>query len=135
MVLDGTQDVTKDYTFVIGELGDYVIRYVIKDGKGKTDNYVYAVTSRDATKPTLTLLKHKESAKKGESVVLADTEVTDNLTAECTVVAYVFDPEGANVAVTDGKFEATMAGVYSVRYMAFDEDGNYAFAFYEINVK
>lgn len=135
VALDGTQDVTKDYTFVIGELGDYVIRYVIKDGKGKTDNYIYAVTARDATKPTLTLLEHEESAEKGESVTLAGTEVTDNLTAECTVVAYVFDPEGANVKVTDGKFEATMAGVYDVRYMAFDADGNVAFASYEINVK
>lgn len=135
VALDGTQDVTKDYTFVIGELGDYVIRYVISDGKGKTDNYVYSITAKDATKPTLTLLKHEESAKKGESVVLADTEVTDNLTAECTVVVYVFDPEGANVKVTDGKFEATMAGVYTARYMALDADGNVAFASYEINVK
>lgn len=135
VALDGTQDVTKDYTFVIGELGDYVIRYVISDGKGKTDNYVYAITAKDATKPTLTLLEHEESAEKGESVALAGTEVTDNLTAECTVVAYVFSPEGANVKVTDGKFEATIAGVYSVRYMAFDADGNVAFASYEINVK
>lgn len=135
VVLDGTQDVTKDYTFAIEELGDYVIRYVIKDGKEKTENYVYAITAKDVTGPTLTVLEHEESAKMGKTVTLAGTEVTDNLTEECTVVAYVFDPEGANVKVTDGKFEATMSGVYTVRYMAFDEDGNYAFAFYEINVK
>ncbi len=135
VVLDGSQDVTKDYSFVIEELGDYVIRYVIKDGKGKTDNYVYAITAKDVTGPTITLLKHKDSVKAGETVTLAGTEVTDNITEECTVVAYVFDPEGANITVTDGKFEAAVAGVYTVRYMAFDEDGNYAFASYEINVK
>lgn len=135
VVLDGTQDTTKDYSFIVEDLGDYVIRYVIKDGKGKTENYVYATTAKDVTGPSLTLLKHKESAKTGDTVALAGTEVTDNLTEECTVVAYVFDPEGANVAITDGKFEAAMSGVYKVRYMAFDEDGNYAFASYEIHVK
>ena len=135
VVLDGTQDATKDAPFTIKELGDYVIRYVIKDGKGKTDTYVYAVTAKDATAPTITLLKHKESAKVGETVELAGTEVADNLTEECTVVVYVFGPEGANVKVTEGKFEAAVSGVYSVRYMAFDADGNYAFAFYDIDVK
>lgn len=135
VLLDGTQDATKDVVFTIGELGDYVIRYVIKDGNGKTDTYVYAITAKDATAPTITLLKHKESAKAGETVALAGTEVRDNLTEECTVVAYVFGPEGANVKVTNGEFEASMPGVYTVRYMAFDTDGNYAFAFYEINVK
>lgn len=135
VVLDGTQDATQDAPFTIKELGDYVIRYVIKDGKGKTDTYVYAITAKDATAPTITLLKHKESAKVGETVELAGTEVTDNLTEECTVVVYVFGPEGANVKVTDGKFEAAVSGVYSVRYMAFDADGNYAFAFYDIDVK
>lgn len=135
VALDGTQDATKDYTFIVEELGDYVIRYVIQDGKGKTENYVYAVTVKDIVAPTITLQDHKESAKLGETVALAGTEVTDNLTKECTVAAYVFDPEGEYVTTADGKFEATMSGVYTVRYMAFDEDGNYAFAFYEINVK
>lgn len=135
VLLDGTQDATMDCSFVVGKLGDYVIRYVIQDGKGKTDNYVYAVTVKDIVGPTITLHDHKESVKLGETVALAGTDVTDNITKECTVVAYVFDPKGANVKTTDGKFEATAAGVYTVRYMAFDEDGNYAFAFYEINVK
>lgn len=135
MTLDGTADATKDHTITINELGDYVIRYVIQDGKGKTDTYVYAITAKDVESPTITLQKHKESAKAGDTVTLAAAEVTDNLTDDCTVVAYVFDPEGENVKVTDGKFEATASGVYSVRYMAFDADGNYAFIFYEIQVK
>ena len=135
VMLDGTQDATKDYTFAAEVLGDYVIRYVIQDGKGKTENYVYAITAKDNVAPSITLQKHKDSAKTGETVTLAGTEVTDNLTEECTVVAYVFDPEGEKVTTTDGKFEAAMAGVYTVRYMTFDDDGNYAFAFYDIHVK
>jgi hypothetical protein len=135
VVMDGTQDATKDYTLVLDEYGDYVIRYTIKDGKDKIDHYVYSISAKDVTNPTITLLKHKESAKTGETVELAGTEVTDNISENCTVLAYVFNPEGANVKTTDGKFEATMSGVYTVRYMAFDESGNYAFAFYKIDVK
>ncbi len=135
VVLDGTQDATKDYTFAVNEYGDYMIRYVLSDGKENTDHYMYAVTSMDVTGPTITLLKHNETAKMGDTVKLADTEVTDNITESCAVFAYVFGPEGASVQVTDGKFEATMSGVYAVRYMAFDEDGNYAFASYEIDVR
>lgn len=135
VLLDGTQDATQGYTFTVEEFGDYVIRYTIADGSGKTDYYVYAITTKDIEGPTITLQKHKETAKIGETVALAGTQVTDNFTEECTVAVYVFGPENTCVEVTDGKFAASAAGVYSVRYMAFDEEGNYAFASYEIDVK
>ena len=135
VVLDGTQDATKDYTFITDQYGDYVIQYIIQDGAGKTDYYVYAVTAKDVEGPVVTLLKHKESAKVGDTVELAVAEAADNITQECSIFAYVFDPEGNNVKTEEGTFEATMAGVYSVRYMAFDEDGNYGFTSYEIDVR
>lgn len=135
VVLDGTQDATKDYTFTVDQYGDYVIQYVIQDGAGKTDYYVYAVTAKDVEGPAVTLLDHKETAKTGDTVKLAVAEATDNITQECSIFAYVFDPEGNSVKTENGGFEATMAGVYSVRYMAFDEDGNYGFASYEIDVR
>lgn len=135
VLLDGTQNPTKDYTLKLEDYGDYTIRYVATDGNGKTNEYVYAVTSKDVTGPTITLKNHKESAKQGKTVKIAKVKVEDNLTKECTVATYVFDPEGVIVEVVDGKFEATMSGIYTVRYMAFDENGNYAFASYEIDVK
>lgn len=133
--LDGTQDATKDCTFAVDQYGDYVIQYIITDGTGKTDYYVYAITVKDVIGPTITLLKHAETAKTGDTVKLAGTEVKDNITAECPVYAYVYDPEGVSVNVTDGKFEATVPGVYTVGYLAFDENGNSAFAFYKIDVR
>ncbi len=135
VVLDGTQDATKNYTFVMDQYGDYVIRYVITDGSGKSDNYVYAISAKDVTGPTITLLQHTDVAKKGDTVTVAGTQVKDNITANCTVVAYAFNPQGESVKITDGKFQATMSGIYEVRYMAFDEDGNYAFVSYKIDVK
>lgn len=135
VLMDGTQDATKDYTLVLDEYGDYVIRYSIKDSNGKSDYYVYSVSAKDVTGPTITLRKHKESAKKGDTVKVAGADVTDNISEECTVEAYVFNPKGESVKTTEGEFKATMSGVYTVRYIAFDESGNCAFAFYKINVK
>ena len=135
VLLDGTQDATAEYTFTVKEFGDYVITYTYADGRGKSDRYVYAITCKDIEGPTISVLDHAGSAKTGDTVSIAGTKVTDNITANCTVVAYVFNPQGVYVKTTDGKFGVAMAGVYTVRYMAFDEDGNYSFASYEIEVK
>lgn len=135
VVLDGTQDPTKDISFELKEYGDFTIRYVIADGKGATDTYVYAITAKDVTRPSIEIKNHKETAKKGATVKVAETKVEDNITKECTVEVYVFDPEGVNVNVTDGAFEATKSGTYTVRYIVFDENGNCTFASYEIVVK
>lgn len=135
ILLDGKQDPTKDYTIELSKYGDYTIQYIATDGAGKSEEYVYAITSKDITRPELTLKRHKTSAKKGDEVKIAKTKVEDNRSKECDVFSYVFDPTGANVKVTDGKFEATMSGTYQVRYMAFDEAGNCTFVSYEIDVK
>lgn len=133
--LDGTQDPEKDYVFEVNSYGDYTIRYVVTDGKGKTDEYIYAVTSKDVIGPTIELSKHKSSAKKGNTVEVATAEVKDNITKDCKVFTYVFNPDGTSTKLVDGEFEALVSGTYTVRYIAFDEDGNYAFASYEIDVE
>lgn len=135
VLLDGTQDPTKDYVFEVNSYGDYTIHYVITDGKGKMDEYVYAITSKDVIGPTIELSKHKVSAKKGDTIKVAAAETQDNLTKECEVFTYVFNPDGTSAKLKDGKFEALVSGTYTVRYLVFDEDGNYAFASYEIDVK
>ena len=133
VLLNGTQDSVKDYTFTLEQYGDYTVKYVVTDGKDNTEEYAYCITSKDLIAPTITVSDPMEFAKTGETVAVAGVEVSDNITAECTVITYVYDPEGIRVEVTDGIFEATQSGVYSVRYMAFDEDGNYAFASYEVD--
>lgn len=133
--LDGTQDVTKDATIKLSKYGDYTIRYVAEDGKGKSTEYVYAITAKDTVAPTVTLKRHKTSAEVGAEVKVAKAEAEDNVTKKCTISTYVFDPQGVWVPVTDGKFEATMQGAYTVRYMVSDKSGNYTFTSYEIDVK
>lgn len=133
--LDGKQDATKDYTIVLEKYGDYTIQYVATDGQGKSTEYVYAITSKDVTNPELTLKSHKTSAKKGSEIKVAKTKVKDNITEECLVYVYVFDPDDVVVEMTDGKFKATKSGIYTVRYMALDDSSNCAFASYKIDVK
>ena len=135
VLLDGTQNPTSNYTLELKDFGDYTIRYVVKDGKEKTDTYVYAVTAKDVTGPTIEIKKHKETAKSGATVKLAEAKAKDDVSEKCTLFTYVFNPEGIYVKVVDGKFETTMPGTYTVRYMAFDENKNCTFASYEVNVK
>lgn len=135
IVLNGTQDATKDTAFTMDKLGTYTVFYTVTDGKKNTGRYIYTVTAVDGEGPTITLLDHVELVEPGETVKIAGTEITDNLTDACTVVYYVFDPEGVNMAVTDGTFEAAVPGVYTVKYMAWDDDGNYSFISYKVTAR
>lgn len=133
--LDGMQDPTQDVTIALTQYGDYTIRYVAEDGKGKSTEYVYAITAKDMKAPTVTLKKHKASADVGEKVEVAEVETEDDRSKKCDVYTYVFDPEGVWVQTEDGTFKATEKGTYTVRYMVSDESGNYTFTSYEVDVK
>ena len=132
ITLNGSQDASKDTAFTLNKLGTYTILYTATDGNKNSGRHVYTITATDGEGPTITLLEHTKSVKPGDTVTIAGTQVQDNITTNCTVVAYVFDPKGVNIPVTNGSFVASERGVYSVRYMAFDGDNNYAFASYEI---
>ena len=135
VVLDGTQDPAKNYVISLKQYGNYQIKYLAVDGSGTENSYEYAITSKDVSGPELKLKRHKEKAKVGEEVKIAKTKVKDNFTKECETITYVFNPDGATVKLTDGTFVADMSGTYTVRYMAFDEDGNYTFTSYEVVVR
>ena len=135
IALNGTQDASQNTAFTLDKIGTYTIFYSAVDGKKNTGRHIYTITVTDGEGPTITLLDHTTSVKPGETVTVAGTQVQDNITANCTVVSYVFDPEGVNIPVTNGTFEATVQGVYTVRYMALDGDGNYAFASYQVTAK
>ena len=133
VVLNGTQDASKDSAITMEKLGTYTIFYTTTDGKKNTGRHIYTITVTDGEGPTITLLEHATSAKPGDTVAIAGTQVQDNITTDCTVAAYVFNPEGVKIPVTNGTFTASMQGVYTVKYMAFDGDGNYSFASYEVS--
>lgn len=135
VALDGKQDPGKDYTIKLAKYGDYTVTYVATDGKGKSTEYVYAITSKDVEAPKVEIKKHKDYAKKGDNIKIAEVETSDNITKKCKVNSFVFDKNGVSVEVKDGKFTATMSGTYSVRYMVSDESGNYTFESYKIDVK
>lgn len=135
VVLDGSQDPTKDYEIKFTKYGDYTLTYIAVDGGGRSEEYTYVITSKDVTGPTITLKKHKTTAGLNTEVKIAEIEVKDNITEKCNTVVYVFNPQDVCEQVKNGAFTPTKKGTYTVRYMVSDDNGNYAFASYEIEVK
>ena len=135
IVLNGTQDASKDTAFTMDKLGTYTIFYTTTDGAKNTGRHIYTLTVTDGEGPTITLSQHTKTVKPGETVTVATAQVQDNVTSNCTVASYVYNPEGVKIDVTNGTFVASMEGVYTVRYMAFDGDGNYSFATYEVTAR
>lgn len=135
VALDGAQDAAKDYTIKLTKYGDYTITYTATDGNGKSDEYIYTISSKDVIRPSVELKRHKTTAKQDATVKVAKVVVEDDITEKCKVNTYIINPEGVMETVSDGKFKATLTGVYTVRYIVFDESGNCTFASYEINVK
>ena len=135
VALDGTQDATKDTAVVLEKIGTYTFLYTTADGKKNTGRHIYTITATDGEAPTITLLDHMQTVKTGETVTIAAAQVQDNLTTDCTVVSYVYDSEGVKMSAANGRFVAEKSGIYTVRYMAFDADGNYAFASYEVTAQ
>lgn len=134
VALDGTQDYTGDFTVELTKYGDYSISYEYSDSVGRPRTYTYAISAIDNVPPVIELGKYDVTAKVGKEVKLAAPTVTDNLGESCTVVVYVVDTEGVYKQATGGSFVPEKSGVYAVRYMAFDESGNYTIVSYKITV-
>ena len=60
--------------------------------------------------------------------------VEDNYQANEEVFVYVCKPNGTMVTVTNDKFKADKAGVYTVYYYTFDKAGNATTLHYQITV-
>ena len=135
-VLDGkTNDPTKQYELVLSNYGEYYIVYTAVDRFGKESKISYFVTVKDSVAPELSIGKAVNSAKVGDTVTVAEATATDNYSASVEMFVCVENPEGVYVEVTDGTFVAKMAGEYTVRYMVWDEAGNYTFKSYVVTVR
>lgn len=124
------------YQFVVNDFGEYDIRYIAKDGSGKTSYMQVRYTVYDTVKPTLTLSdKVKLNNAVGE-IILPKAMATDDVSATENIEIYVTvtDPYGFVFYVKDFKFTAKEKGMYEIRYAAYDEIGNMASFSYVISV-
>ena len=103
---------------------DYYIEYEVLFN-GENVSKIITCKVADKTKPELTLSVDAIGAFVGEVVTLPECSYEDNMTAveelSLTVKVMFGDTE---VAITDGVFTATEAGVYKANYAVTDKNGN-----------
>ncbi len=135
-VMDGVRnDPTGTYQIALSSYGDYYIEYYAVDGYGREKTLSYYVNVLDRVAPEIKLSAAVRNARVGETIEVAKCTLTDNITKDVSVYICVEKPDGSCDTVVDGKFVANDAGEYTVRYMAWDDAGNYAFKSYTITVK
>lgn len=128
-LLDGVP-MNGEYKFKIDKVGQYEIIYSSTDGKNKTNSKVLFKTY-GFSEPSLKL----ESEVKTEWTV--GTVSLPKAIVEDGVISYVSvtDPYGEMVTVKNYKFDAVYQGVYEVRYVAQDAEGNTKTLVFKIGVK
>ena len=134
-VLDVSADPGRDYTIKLEKYGLYMITYTAVDALGMERVYEYSFRAVDDVAPTIQLQSHTVKASVGDTVVVADSEISDDVsTAEnCTLYITVQQPNGTLQKLTGNSFKVSVAGRYTVTYMAVDEAGNVGFVSYEVN--
>lgn len=128
-VLLTNADPTRSYEIDITEYGAYSILYEAKDSfSGRTTSYPSGFTVDDETDPVITFLSaFKTTAKKGDTLVIPNFTVSDNLDTESGIVVLCgcIAPSGELVILKDSNaIVATQVGVYTLEVMAMDSSGN-----------
>ena len=125
----------REYVLQLQQVGKYLVCYEAADSSGNVTYYSYAVNVVDKTPPTLVLSGGDTEGKTGSAVRIADASVSDDLSAEVTLVVSVTMPNGVSVTLDADSFIPPIAGEYIVRFYVFDEAGNYAAETYKVIVK
>ena len=137
-LLNVSADPGKAYTIKLEKYGLYMITYTAVDAAGMQRVYEYTFRAVDDIAPTIVLEDHTESANVGDSVVVANAQISDNVSAagNCTQYITVQLPNGAilKLGENSNSFRASVAGTYTVTYMVSDEAGNVGYASYEVVV-
>lgn len=126
-----------DYVICLKEYGDYRIIYTATDENGKPASLTVPIGVYDFVKPEIILDgKVATSAKVGSAIVLPNATATDNCTEnkDIRLSVQVVAPNGT-VKPYDKKMTYTVAGTWTIRYVAYDEVGNMQLLTYKVVVK
>lgn len=141
-VLDGSQDYSKEYDFVLNEYGSYQIVSCGTDGNENStgDNYKY-ITVADTVAPNVTLSEKVESGKVGSNIAVAKVAITDDVSdaGNCKTSIYLVANGGLGKVtkiekIEGGSFVVDKAGVYVLCYYVYDEANNLTVVKYEVTV-
>ena len=128
--IDSTQ---REYKFILESEGMYNLTYTVSDGS-VTRNYLYTVTVKGNTVPVINFDgEMTKEAKVGEIVQLVKATVSEG--AELKI--YISAPGSSKLETITGYsgFKATQKGIYIVRYVASDANGNFVSKTFTVTVK
>lgn len=117
-------DATVSNRFLIAEQGKYEIVYATRDARGNRLNSGWTVSSEDNVAPTVLVKERNLIAPVGMTFDVPRAIVQDDLTENPELHIYVYNGHSEVVELVDGKFTATTAGKYIIRYVAFDDADN-----------
>ena len=141
LLKEGECDPTKTYEVKADVYGDYSINYTCKDTKSsRTASIMISFSVVDLVAPEAFFVAPVESAKVGETITVADVQIKDNYSANCTVYYSYTDTDGRmhNLGVLTAEkpsFTVSKKGTYVVHCYVFDEASNSTFLSYEVVVR
>lgn len=124
-------------TFVCDKYGKYAITYSAADANNNPKSAIYYVTVRDLTAPIISYNgKAEYNCSVGETLTFENVSVTDEVDETPVSLIMVISPSGINKFMDSSmSFTFTEKGKYIVRYVAYDDNFNYAFINVYVYVK
>lgn len=117
----------QNYTIRLEKYGSYIVYYQADVSDNWDEEFMFLLQVDDETAPELHISGETElSGKVNKKVKLPTVTATDNLTKEVKVYKYLVTPAGIEKPLAADEFVPEAAGVYKVRYLAFDEAGNFS---------
>lgn len=139
-------DPSESYNIPLDIIGTYTFKYTVDelfycdDYSGEnTYERIARVYSVDAEAPVITLLSNMPGeAHINDIIDIADYAVSDNYTATENIIVsrMIAGPHGLIYTISDDvtRLKVTMAGIYEIRYLAMDEQGNTSLLTHQILV-
>lgn len=138
IIFNGQQDSSLDYNLCFKEIGEYIVKYVVKDGSvNKNDiNYTYVISVIDNIAPEIMILSPNTTAKVNKTYSVAGYRLSDNVSAaeDLEIHIYALRPDGEMLEVENGQIKLTQKGMYKIFYFVFDEMKNQTIVSYVVNV-
>ena len=115
--------------FKAEKYGNYLLTYTATDEAGKTTTYYRAINVEDIVPPEIQVNGEiAETVKTGSDVAVPFASVTDNLDEAPMLLRILVLPDGSQTILSEtaDAFRAIYSGVYRLRYIAWDSEGNFS---------
>lgn len=124
------------YTLEVTESGEYSVEYTATDSAGNIRRLVSSVYVTDIVSPVIEVNGIAASVKVGDEITLPKATITDNDTAADKILSYVYVVKGNNrKQIVGDTYKFTAAGVYKIRYVAYDANQNFTIVEFTVECK